>query len=317
MGKSKNMTPLNKSHFNFKDRKGEKFTTNEGYVVEIINYNSYHNCDIIFEDDTEIKQVSINKLNKGEIIKPVSRVGEKYVTTEGFEIEIIEYISCNDCTILFNKSETRFNLRYGHVKSGKVKNYIFPQIYGVGYIGYGKYNTYSKIGNVRIYNRWLHILKRCYDDKTLKRKPTYIGCTVDERWYNFQVFAEWFEENWESHMDSSWEIDKDWLFKGNKIYSPETCCFVPKEINTIITKRGANRGDLPIGVIKKINRYQALISINGEPKNLGSFLTIQEAFNAYKFAKETQIKELAYKYKGKISKKCYQAMHLYIVEITD
>jgi hypothetical protein len=53
-------------------------------------------------------------------------------------------------------------------------------------------------------------------------------------------------------------LDKDILYKGNKIYSPDTCVFVPQEINALFVKNDANRGDLPIGVfytLTKTNKY--------------------------------------------------------------
>ena len=34
-----------------------------------------------------------------------------------------------------------------------------------------------------------------------------------------------------------WEIDKDVLLKGNKIYSEDTCVFIPPCLNLMLTKR--------------------------------------------------------------------------------
>lgn len=47
--------------------------------------------------------------------------------------------------------------------------------------------------------------------------------------YFFSNFAEWFDK----HHVEGWELDKDILVSGNRTYSPETCCFVPHEINVL------------------------------------------------------------------------------------
>lgn len=311
------MKVINQDHFNFKDRTGEKFTTNENHIVTIIKYKSYHKCDIIFEDNTILENVSLNMLRKGKIFKPKNRVGEKYISNEGFDIEIIKYEGCDNCTILFNNEEVRENILYNSVKHGKVKNYIFPQIYGVGYLGRGLYNANHKIANKLLYTSWMSTLSRCYGEKSQEKQPTYKGVTVCEEWHNFQNYAKWYEENYNPEFMEGWELDKDVLIKGNKIYSPDTCCFIPKEINTLFTKRQNKRGNYPIGVIKKLNRFQAIMAESNSTVNLGSFKTSEEAFRAYKTAKEDYIKRVADKWKDLIDPRVYEAMYKYEVEITD
>ena len=131
-------------------------------------------------------------------------------------------------------------------------------------------------------------------------------------WHNFQNFAQWHEENY----IEGFVLDKDILQKGNKIYSPENCCFVPNEINVLFTKRQNDRGDLPVGVIKSYNRYIFQLSKNGK-RHRKSYETPEEAFQAYKQAKENYIKEIADKWRGKITEKVYEALYAYKVEITD
>lgn len=98
---------------------------------------------------------------------------------------------------------------------------------------------------------------------------------------------------------------------------------MPPEINTLIVKCNSNRGNLPIGVslASKNNPhpYRAVVRKNRKYIMLGYFSTPEEAFNAYKVAKEAYIKEVATKYykNGKITKKVYDALMNYKVEITD
>ena len=113
-------------------------------------------------------------------------------------------------------------------------------------------------------------------------------------------------------------MDKDILIKGNKIYSSETCVFVPERINLLFIKNDRIRGDLPIGVSYDGNRYKSQCK-NGTHKyiRLGTYDTPEEAFQIYKQYKENVIKDVANEYKGKIPEKLYNALMNYKVEITD
>jgi hypothetical protein len=115
------------------------------------------------------------------------------------------------------------------------------------------------------------------------------------------------------------ELDKDILIKGNKIYSPDTCIFVPHEINMLFIKRNAKRGKYPIGVSydKQKKKFEASCSINNKQKRIGRFSTAEDAFNAYKIYKEGLIKQVATIYKAKIPYELYNALINYEVEITD
>ena len=81
---------------------------------------------------------------------------------------------------------------------------------------------------------------------------------------------------------------------------------------------------MPIGVYerKMVDGYKYVAYVNNNTKkhfHLGTFDTPKEAFQAYKSAKEAYIKEVATQYynEGKITKKVYDALMKYEVEITD
>lgn len=245
----------------------------------------------------------------------INRLGDKYVTNQGYEIEIIEYFGNKNCTIeikmpiLYRKNKVCFS----DVRNGKIYYPYHKAVCGVGYMGEGKYNS-----NCISYYYWKDMLTRCYNEKGLKKFSSYKRCSVDKRWHNFQNFAQWFEENYNPDIMDSWHLDKDIIMKNNKVYSPETCCFVPVEINVLFIKRHAKRENLPIGVYKKGNRYIARMSKkNRVASYIGSFLTPEEAFIAYKITKENYIKEVSNVWKNKIDDKTYQALINYKVEITD
>ena len=180
-----------------------------------------------------------------------NRTGEAFISTSSQVFKIIEYINCNNCTIQFEDGYILHNQIYKYIKIGYVFNPYFKTYYGIGFLGEGKYNTRK---DVKGYTTWVNMFRRCYDIKVQERQPTYKDAIVCEEWYNFQNFAEWFENNYVE----GWHLDKDILVKGNKIYSPETCCFVPRDINNLFLLRKNNRGDYPIGVKKpkKENRKE-------------------------------------------------------------
>ena len=241
--------------------------------------------------------------------------GDLFTTKQGYEIEIIRVKLDNTYTILFNDERGTIikNVKFQSIRSGVIRNPYHKTVYGVGYLGEGVYKTGTFNRHTIYYKVWFQMLKRCYDGNFHKKQPNYKDVTVCEKWHNYQNFAEWYEDNYNPETMQGWHLDKDILIKGNKIYSPETCCFVPQEINSLFTNSKNKRGDYPIGVIKNINKFNSSIGNNF----LGSYNTPEEAFQAYKTAKEQYIKEVADKWKGLISDKVYEAMYNYKVEITD
>jgi hypothetical protein len=179
--------------------------------------------------------------------KIINRVGEKHITNEGYTIEIIEYFNRANCTIKFEDNNIVKNRKYPLITKGIIKNPLHKSVYDIGFRGVGKY---TRTTHPKIYQTWNSMLERGYDNDYQKRHPTYKNITVYEEWHNFQNFAKWWEENYNSETMQGWNLDKDILVKDNKIYSPETCCFVPQEINLLLTKNNINRGKYPIGVHK-------------------------------------------------------------------
>lgn len=159
------------------------------------------------------------------------------------------------------------------------------------------------------------MIKRCYD---IKSKDYYQyggkGCIVCGEWHNFQNFAKWYDDNYYTIEGKNMNLDKDILIKNNKIYSPNSCIIVPDDINKLFTKNNKNRGNLPIGVTKKGDKY--IVNLHSV-KYSKSFDTPEEAFYSYKQIKEKYIKQIADEYKDRIPKKLYDAMYKWEVEITD
>lgn len=251
--------------------------------------------------------------------KVINRTGEKYMTNEGYLIEIVSTTNYKKCSIKFEDGTIIHDVRYEHIKNGNVANPFHKSVLNIGFFGIGHHTARYKNGGItKAYNAWRGVIRRCYSVQNHAKHPTYKDCEVDERWHNFQVFAEWFYQNCENHMQN-WALDKDILIKGNKTYSPETCCFVPQEINSIFSKSDSKRGEYPIGVgITKSGKYFTKIAKYSGNSNIISYhSTPEEAFESYKIAKESYIKEVADIWKDQIEPRVYQAMHNYKVEITD
>ncbi|MNC00079.1 hypothetical protein D3C75_473970 [compost metagenome] len=157
-------------------------------------------------------------------------------------------------------------------------------VFGIGIFEKGKHK--SKIGGVRTtpYAKWLKMIDRCNPDgEAQTRQHTYIGCTIHPDFIKYQDFAEWLV-NQPGSLD--WHLDKDLIVPGNKVYGPDTCALVPREINTLFL--GGN-GSLMLGVVKKLKRYVAKMANCGNHIYIGSYATELEAHVAYRLAKANVI----------------------------
>ena len=182
--------------------------------------------------------------------------------------------------------------------------------------GIGIIDVPSNVSQLRSFHVWNDMLCRCYSKKHRNRNPSYEGCSVCEEWFLFSSFKKWFDENYVE----GYQLDKDILSdKNNKIYSPDTCCFIPKKLNSALTTCLRGRGLYPIGVSKNRNKFSAHITKGGKNHYLGFFNTPEEAFAVYKKKREDYIKSLAQSYfdKGQIKENVYKKLMNYKVEITD
>lgn len=276
----------------------------KNYKYVIHKNNDISDCNSDNLQWSECKQLYLNLKN---------RVGEVHKTSNGEYCEIIDYINSSNCTVQFEDGTILKNIRYRTVKDSKIRNLNFPHNRGLGCIGFGTYN--SKEHRVA-FNVWRSVLQRCYSKKHQKKCPSYIGCSVCEEWYNFQNFAKWYYENYNPETMKGWQLDKDFLLKGNKVYSPETCCLIPGEINSLklFSKRN---GKLPTGVYEVNNTFVSRINKKGKKYHIGTFKTILEALEVYKVEKEKYISQIAELYKYKIDNRIYQILIDYKVEIDE
>ena len=179
----------------------------------------------------------------------IDRIGEKGVNNFGSKMIIKDYRGCMDIDVYFPEYNWTFkHATYQSFKNEKIKCPYEPRYYGVGYLGEGKYKMSENGKNTDEYDIWYHMLMRCYDPKYQEKHTTYRGCKVEDYLLNFQHMCEWLDDNYYEIPGEKMCLDKDILCKGNKIYSRETCIFVPQKINTLFIKCNNSRGKDPIGV---------------------------------------------------------------------
>ena len=234
------------------------------------------------------------------------------------DFKILKYNDNRNVEVQFLKTGYETTVHLGSIRNGKVKDRLLPSVYGVGVVG-TKYPISEGGVLTKEYKLWQNMLERCYSATYQKKQPTYKDCKCSENFKSFEYFYEWCQNQIGSNVEG-WHLDKDLLVKGNKVYSEYTCVFLPSEINSLLVKCTASRGEYLIGVYwsKTANAFKATVRKNkGGQKHLGYFNTELEAYNAYKIAKEAFVKEQANKFKSQIDPRAYNALINYTVNIDD
>mgnify|MGYP003616804659 CR=1 FL=1 len=234
------------------------------------------------------------------------------------DFKILKCNGAKNVEIQFVNTGYETTVQLGSIRNGYVKDPYSPSVYGIGILGTRHPSTING-RNTKEYEVWHSMLSRCYSNNFKKKNPTYKGCEVSENFKYYEYFYEWCHKQI-GFDNEDWQLDKDLLTKGNKVYSESTCIFIPQEINTLLIKCTALRGEHLIGVYwSKTNKsFRAMVRKNKRKKeHLGLFNTELEAFNAYKTAKEAFIKEQASNWKDQIDPRAYEALMKYTVDITD
>lgn len=241
--------------------------------------------------------------------------GKIFQTNNFGEVEVLEFRKTTDVLIKFLNTGSVLSVRTGNLLRGTVKDFTAPSLYGVGILGLGFDKTEGKSETYRL---WADMLKRCYSIKSLKTSPTYSQCNVSDNFKYYPYFKEWCEKQI-GFGNKGWQLDKDILVKGGKVYSEDTCCFVPQEVNLLLNKKSSKESSLPVGVVyhKQLKKFKAQCSFYGKNTYLGVFDDFEKAFVTYKGTKEKYVKEIANKWKDQIDPRVYEALMKYEVEITD
>lgn len=249
------------------------------------------------------------------------KVGDILPTSRWGDIKVIDYINSKNVIVEFINTGGVKVTNSSNIYRGAVKDELQPDlVYGVGYNNIK--NCIKKGSEYEFeYKLWTRMLWRCYDTTYMKQFPTYANKTVSEDWLVFSNFVEDVRKfvGYDKAKYETWELDKDILVKGNTVYSKSTCCFAPKQLNYLLINPKGNRNSYPIGVHKKrdCKKYSVKMSKDNINVSLGAFDTPEEAFYAYKEAKESYIKEVANRWKDQIDHRVYKALMKYQVEITD
>lgn len=281
--------------------KGDLFDTNNWGQIKILDF-------VKLNSKSKILIEFINSKNKYIVFKSCILKGtiEDSIEKEKKRKEKRYFQKCcNDYLIIIdkekeynhNKKEFYYKVKFdtqnyetfasfNDIQKGQVNNPYIVSVNNIGFIGEGKY-SYSK--NKDIHEKWSNILGRCYNIKNLRY---YCYGAKDIRvcneWFNFQIFAKWYEEN--SYIKKL-SVDKDILANINhletKIYSPETCLLIPEELNCFLAGDNLNTG-----IEQRNNKFRAVCN----RKYLGTYNTFQEAKQIYAKEKYTIWKELINKY---------------------
>jgi len=159
-------------------------------------------------------------------------VGTVHKTTNYGNLVIVNYSSKRFIEVEFLDTGYRCSTEAVQIRRGGVKDKMKPTVFGVGYIGGDKYTPKSNGTITKAYAVWQAMIRRCYSKVCLENQPTYKGCTVRADWHNFQIFAEWFYNNYKDD-GVSYDLDKDIKIDGNKEYSSDSCMLVEEKYNII------------------------------------------------------------------------------------
>lgn len=186
-------------------------------------------------------------------------------------------------------------------------SYYRVKICGVGFIPSTLKGKEHR--RIRAFISWKNMIRRIYNGYGRFAK-CYENCVICEEWLDYGVFKNWYEN--QRGCGLKYELDKDLLGNG-KLYSPETCCLLPRELNRMISDRKTKNRELPTGVVKSGKKYYAHYVMGTSEKKLvriGGFNTPEEASNAYKAFRKKRIAETAQVYydKGELDERAYNSL---------
>jgi hypothetical protein len=149
-------------------------------------------------------------------------LNKQFTTTSGQTGVVIKYVSFREVYFKFDATGWVGCFSMDNIRSGKIKDKMSPSLCGVGFIGDGEYKPSVKGKFDKAYISWSSMIKQCYDKKTQRQFPVYIGCTVSSEWHNYQNYASWYYDNLPDD-GKEYRLSRSDAIHGDKVFSPENC----------------------------------------------------------------------------------------------
>ena len=240
------------------------------------------NSEYMTYEDIEIQELISNGLMTQKYNSDKYYVGSEWCSKNNELFDIIGKDIMRDGYYyiqFYNDPEIIKSVQIGNIVKGSVNNPNTPSLCDIGYIGEGNHNTKSKS-----YSIWSSMIERCYSIRCNNKQPTYAKVIVCETWHNFQNFAEWFEDNY----IEGYQLDKDLLSGDIKIYSPETCVFLPRDINLFLSNNYKNNSSGFTGVSKFRNKWMVHLG----KRYLGLYSSPEEGYKIYLKVRSVEINKI-------------------------
>lgn len=231
-------------------------------------------------------------------------VGSVFETNNFGKVEVLKYRGCRSIDIRFLNTGTVVTTTSSRLCDGGVRDRYAATVYGRGFIG--EERTKVKGKTLPAYLAWSNMMTRCYNPKYHERFPTYRGCKVSKDWFSFKTFKGWWEGN---HVEG-YELDKDLLGDG-KLYSEQTCAYIPAPLNMLLVSNYRQRGDCVLGVtLQNSGYYHAQVNKGNGTVSLGLFTSEIAAQEAYVNGKRLYTNSLLFSLygEGKISSRVWRSV---------
>lgn len=221
-------------------------------------------------------------------------VGFRRQNKAGSWYTVVEKIGSHS-TVVFDSGFTTTRLNR-EVFIGQIKDKLFPSLFGVGYLGLGEIpasviDSNGKTVQSREYSYWVRMLSRVYKSG----QKAYEDVTVCNEWHSFQTFANWCRSK-VGFLNEDFVLDKDVLVSGNKVYAPDKCCFLPRNINALFVCRGREKGHY-----FRAGKYE----VSWSKKQIGRTTCKDEADRIHNQHFEKVLKEMAEDYREKLDSEVY------------
>ena len=245
---------------------------------------------------------------------PVFKIGDVFTTNQCGYVEIVGMKTGGYIIKFLNTGSIIEGIRSSSLRQGKIKDPLVSLAH----------NAYKHGLTGKTLKEYLGIVKRCnYDTIKENRKlrcRRYDGCYLHEDFDTVEKFAEWKSgQPFTSSVDylgNSYQIDKDILVPGNFCYGPETCVYVPQQINGFFAFIQGS-ADINVGTSfeHKTGRYKAELRAwpNGKLA-FGPYGTKEEAHQKYCVEKEKHAKYLAVHFAGMVDSRVVTALNNFSVD---